>query len=628
MKINETRVLLLISLMAICSQFYFVQTVDGEVLDDWPMFGHDPSHSGVSDSVAPDNNLLWSYDSEYVIISSPSIYENNVYIGLKDRWVYCLNAYTGEIVWTYQTGPTGVSGPAVGSSPAVVNDRVYIGADDGGVYCLDTFSGKLIWRYQTGDTSTHVRSSPNVINGRVFVTSYDEHIYCLDADTGEQIWNYEGWFGMSSPAIENDKVYVASLKEILCLSAISGDFIWSYSADVAFSPSVSSGKVYIGSQNERALLCLDAETGSLDWIFDAGGSVRSSPAIAYGNIYFGLYAEPGTLYCLNAISGELVWSYDTGEHTKIWSSPAISDGGVYFGTTDTGEIYCLDALTGAFEWSYVTGDGIISSPAIARERLFIGSGGGVVYSFGPYEIWASDIDGYPKTLFNKGTSVYVSVPSLNVDVDFYVAKSSNWVDGDILSDVTGTIETIQLQPNIGIETHQVWNKPKAGSYDIIMDVNRNGEYDEAVDYLDSINVKRLKDGFIIIKKEIDWGYLNQYIDDASFKFESSWGEDFWLKEGRKANFKVEPGSYEISEVLNGWSLSERIIEDPSGDSYKLDTDTVILKIAEKEKVTVTFINRPPDFEIPENPLGTLGSLVSLMVVLALVYLSKNLIGHT
>ncbi len=36
-----------------------------------------------------------------------------------------------------------------------------------------------------------------------------------------------------------------------------------------------------------------------------------------------------------------------------------------------------------------------------------------------------------------------------------------------------------------------------------------------------------------------------------------------------------------------------------------------------DSITITFVNRPPDFVVPENPLGTMGTMLALLGVAGL-----------
>ncbi len=144
---------------------------------------------------------------------------------------------------------------------------------------------------------------------------------------------------------------------------------WSYQTGgpVTSSPAVVNGVVYVGS-NDRNLYAVNATTGALLWKYTTGGAVSSSPAVANGVVYVG--SEDYSLYALNATTGALLWKYATGG--TIYSSPVVANGMVYFGSYDK-NLYALNARTGALVWEYPTGEGIASSPAVGGGRVFFGS---------------------------------------------------------------------------------------------------------------------------------------------------------------------------------------------------------------------------------------------------------------
>jgi hypothetical protein len=134
--------------------------------------------------------------------SSPAVVGGLVYVGSWDHNVYCLNATSGSLVWSYTTGS------GVESSPAVVGGFVYVGCGDGRVYCLDATSGSLVWSYTTGSWV----DSPAVVGGYVYVGSGDGNVYCLDATSGSLVWSYTtGGSVYSSPAVVYGVVYVGSM---------------------------------------------------------------------------------------------------------------------------------------------------------------------------------------------------------------------------------------------------------------------------------------------------------------------------------------------------------------------------------------------------------------------------------
>ncbi|MFE7835490.1 PQQ-binding-like beta-propeller repeat protein [Streptomyces sp. NPDC057474] len=84
-----------------------------------------------------------------------------------------------------------------------------------------------------------------------------------------------------------------------------------------------------------------AASGKQRWLFRAGDSVSSSPAVAGGVVFVG--CRDGNLYAVDAASGEQRWKIRTGG--AVLSSPAVAGGVVYVGSQD-GNLYAVDAATG------------------------------------------------------------------------------------------------------------------------------------------------------------------------------------------------------------------------------------------------------------------------------------------
>ena len=142
---------------------------------------------------------------------------------------------------------------------------------------------------------------------------------------------------------------------------------WSYQTGgpVFSSPAVAGGVVYVGSEDNN-LYALNATTGALLWKYTTGGIIGSSPAVANGAVYFGSFDN--NLYALNATTGALLWQYTTGG--PVYYSPAVANGVVYFGSSDN-NLYALNATTGALLWQSTYGPA--DTVAVANNRVFFGS---------------------------------------------------------------------------------------------------------------------------------------------------------------------------------------------------------------------------------------------------------------
>ena len=116
------------------------------------------------------------------------------------------------------------------------------------------------------------------------------------------------------------------------------------------------------------------QLSELKWKFKTEGVVFSSPAIADGVVYFG---SGDNLYSVDIKTGQEKWKFKT--EGEVNSSPAIAHGVVYFGSDD-GNLYAVDIRTGQERWKFKTEDGVASSPAIADGVVYFGSHDGNLYA--------------------------------------------------------------------------------------------------------------------------------------------------------------------------------------------------------------------------------------------------------
>ena len=326
------------------------------------MFRADAQHSGSypGAAVPPLPGVKWRFRTAGPIVSSPAVADGAVYFGSGDHNVYAVDEHSGGLRWKFATRGR------VSSSPAVVAGRVYVGSYDGNLYALDAASGKLVWKFATeGERRFSARhlhgaepaaevmpdpfdvflSSPVVAAGTVYFGSGDGHVYAVAADSGTLRWSFK-----------------------------TGNVVHA-------SPALADGVLYVGSWDSY-FYALDAHSGAQRWRFKTGSDpdignqvgIQSSAVVANGLVYFG--CRDSHLYALDAASGAQRWVFATGTSWVV-SSPAVRDGVVYFGTSDTAMVHAVDAATGAprfalnfNHWPF------FSSPTLAGDYLYIGSHSG------------------------------------------------------------------------------------------------------------------------------------------------------------------------------------------------------------------------------------------------------------
>ncbi len=313
-------------------------------------------------------------------------------------------ASLGGVKWAFKTG-----GPIV-TSPALEGGVVYFGSLDAHLYAVDQETGKEKWKFRS---RLPIASSPAVADGVVYFVSSTGALAALDAATGAPKWvfaaEYERKFEaknlhgypspaqtipdawdlfLSSPAVADGKVFYGSGDgNVYAVDAATGILQWKFpTKDVVHAaPAVVNHVVYIGSWDSR-FYAIDAETGQQKWMFQAGEDpvthnqvgFQSSSAVVDGTVYVG--CRDAHLYALDAATGRKKWDYPT---SKSWviTTPAVRDGLVYAGTSDSARFFALDAKTGRLRFNTDAKAYMFSSPALAGSLAYIGNHNGKLYAF-------------------------------------------------------------------------------------------------------------------------------------------------------------------------------------------------------------------------------------------------------
>jgi outer membrane protein assembly factor BamB len=340
-------------------------------IDNWPMLGHDPARTSYSTSTAPEtNDVLFTFPIVGSVLGGISVANDKAYVTTFTELLYCLNAYTGEVIFVHHNPDLLVS------VPAIDDEFIYFGSYDHNIYCLNATTGEEVWTYDTGGD---IYSSPALYDDKIYIGGYNRKMMCIDI-LGNEIWNYSVSGYAYSPAVVDDKVYFGSSNfDFYCLNATDGSYIWHYETggSIKASPCVSNGRVYFGSRDDN-YYCLNAENGSLYWSYPVDfGYDQPAAAIYDDKIFIG--SNDGIFFCLDAISGIELWNYP--DTWKVISTPAVADGKVYFGDT-LKVIYCLDVDDGTEIWNYSDAFSVIKSAFAIYDGKLYAAASNHFYAFG------------------------------------------------------------------------------------------------------------------------------------------------------------------------------------------------------------------------------------------------------
>jgi outer membrane protein assembly factor BamB len=136
---------------------------------------------------ASDGALSWVYPTELPLGHSPTIVrvggKTIAYVGGYDRKIHAVDTNTGRLAAGYVGYEAGAG---FETNPLVINNIIYAGSRDGNFYALDAYSGELIWKYETEGP---ILFSAAYKDGTVYFASNDGYAYALDTtNNGSLIW--------------------------------------------------------------------------------------------------------------------------------------------------------------------------------------------------------------------------------------------------------------------------------------------------------------------------------------------------------------------------------------------------------------------------------------------------------
>jgi outer membrane protein assembly factor BamB len=353
--------------------------------DDWPMFQHDPQHTGYSRSNMPSSlkelpSKEYSYETyetyfrgEFLIVSKGKFFVTE-YIPLS-KYLSCLDINDGSLLWRHK-----LRSGILWSYPAAADNRVYGGGMEE-IFCLDSDTGTVVWTYEI--KSIILMSSPVIVGDYIVIGSgrlvdpgmYEQakRVLCLNRENGEVVWEFvtEGTVN-SSPAYFDGKIYINDGGRIYCLDLESGELIWKREVEwTNFSSlSLNEKKIFVGTH--KGVACLERETEKTLWHFKCGEMIFTTPAVAYNKVFFG--TPEGRFYCVDAQEGKLIWKVETGK--VISSEVLVADGKVCFGNGD-GVLYIVNAKSGKISETIQLEDGI-DSVVLSNGKLFVGQWNGKI----------------------------------------------------------------------------------------------------------------------------------------------------------------------------------------------------------------------------------------------------------
>jgi outer membrane protein assembly factor BamB len=177
----------------------------------------------------------------------------------------------------------------------------------------------------------------------------------------------------AAAAMDDVHVYVPiSGNLLIALDRETGVLAWTRSIETASPPAVGDGAIYIVSPG--AIRALEADTGQDRWSLPLETAVTTPLVWQHGWL---IAVQGAELLALRAADGRLIWRQPLGSTPA--HSPVLYGSSLYLSLAN-GEITAIRLETGAIVWQRRL-PGVLSQPAVAKDRVLVGSDDNFLYAF-------------------------------------------------------------------------------------------------------------------------------------------------------------------------------------------------------------------------------------------------------
>lgn len=295
--------------------------------------------------------------------ATPLLTGNKLYLNTRqedNEVVLCLNAVSGEVIWSDKypvapaTGPAG-SHPGPRSTPAYTNGKIVTFGISGILSCLDATSGKVLWRKENPANAIpqfYTGMSPIIVGDLCIAqvgTKDNGSVIALDLKTGNEKWKFSGegpaYASPSVMTVNKTKLLILfTEKSLMALTLDDGKLQWQMAVPPqqrfynCVSPYIDGNKIYFTGQGTGIRAIEVVKDGAVFktkdlWNNPAVGAKWNTPVLKDGFLYG--FSDQRRIYCVNASSGETAW-IDNATNSDF--ATLVDCGSVLIGLPSTGNL--------------------------------------------------------------------------------------------------------------------------------------------------------------------------------------------------------------------------------------------------------------------------------------------------
>lgn len=379
---------------------------------DWPTHRGNAERTGSAPASSGPKRpkVLWVYRGSEHFLASPVPTQKMLLVsGLGAFNSPLLRALSlqpgnaGQVLWT-KTVPS-LKLPVV-CPPAVVGERIILGdgmhqTDGASLRCLDGQTGLTLWQRVFPGRLVHIESAVTVVGSRVYFGAGSAGVICVDYsrltlngremdETSARQMVLQRWKELQAryelDRKKNPDTAIPPSDDQLPtpeprLVWQTGQEKWHVDAPVAVAGSrVLAGSAYLEMEKlgERWLLCLDGETGQVQWQAALRYNPWAGPTVAGDTVLVGgssirfdtrlVHLAKGEVAAFRLADGKPLWRREV--PGGVLSAIAVHRGLAIFTATD-GRVRALDLASGQLRWSYDAKQPFFAGPAVTDQAVFV-----------------------------------------------------------------------------------------------------------------------------------------------------------------------------------------------------------------------------------------------------------------
>ncbi len=295
-----------------------------------------------------------------------------------------LSSYTqipaGCIIWKFN------SDFAIETTPIIRGNVLYCGNTDGDFFAIDVKSGAEKWNSRV----TYPINSRAAIKGNVVCVESGSALYGFDANKGVLMWRFvankaepvisidKTDYHHSSPVIENDIAYFGDeWGNMNGVNIRTGRGVFRYTTSIKkairSTPFIKDNIIYFGDWN-GIVYAVSLSTKTLKWQYKMEnirpnyGAIVSDMVIRDGVLYFG--SQHDTYSPLDIKTGKPKWTFIDPDKTYLPSTPVFYKKDLIVGSTiNAFKIFCFSE--GKVKWTIPTKGIFFMKPVIFQDSVLV-----------------------------------------------------------------------------------------------------------------------------------------------------------------------------------------------------------------------------------------------------------------